>query len=363
MLSLKRAVIFLMLIFSLSNFAFSDTVLNIYRQFTEANAALQAQTGVADGASDTSDSSVATESSGNSALQEFHAAVSAFMQSQEFQVLAVQQGQMAGLVSKMQTASSPAEIDSLMISYLEQSRAVLLKNQRYILFVTLLLSALVIIVSAAVFYVILVSEKNRVAKEIFFELERERTRISFELHDTVAQEITSASLILKSGGKLQDAQELLETSQKEIRSILSALNPPALKESSIENLMGELCSSFQKSSGVECSLNITGDFSILTFSAEEKLNIFRIVQESLSNIQKHAAASSVQVIFRRNGAGKKGYVFFVCDDGRGFDALKREAQNHFGLKSIEQRVSILGGSLKITSGAQMGTTIRVEVAK
>ena len=345
---LKRTAIFLMLIFSLLNFAFSetqfsDTLLDIYKQFTEAG--------------DTS------EAGDNSALQDFNAAVSDFMHTQEFAVLSVQQGQLADLVSKMQTASSPSEINSIMISYLEQSRAVLLRNQRYILFVTLLLSVLIIIVAAAVFYVILVSEKNRIAKEILFELERERTRISFELHDTVAQEITSASLILKSGGKIEDAQKLLETSQKEIRGILSALNPPALKESSIETLMGELCSSFQKSSGVECSLNVTGDFSSLNFSAEEKLNVFRIVQEALANIQKHAKASSVQVIFRRSGAGKKGYVFFVCDDGIGFDAQKKAERNHFGLKSIEQRVSILGGSLKITSDSQNGTTIRVEVNK
>ena len=353
----NRTAIFVILILSLAHSAFADTMLDIYNQFKEEPAL---------------DATEAT-----APLENFHAAVGSFMNTQEFSVMSVQQSEMADLVSKMQTAGTGAQIDSLMISYLEQSRTVLLKNQRYILFVSLLLSALIILVSAAVFYIIMVSEKKRIAKEILLELERERTRISFELHDTVAQEITSASLILKSAEKtdgeksngspmdetLTEAQNLLENAQKEIRGILSALNPPALEESSVETLMRELCASFQKSSGVECSLNVAEDFSSLTFTADEKLNIFRIVQEALTNIQKHANATSVQVIFRLNGGGKKGYVFFVCDDGLGFNVNNGFRKKNFGLKSIEQRVSFLGGTLKILSGEQTGTTIRVEVAK
>ena len=162
---------------------------------------------------------------------------------------------------------------------------------------------LIFIIVAIIFYMTLFVEKRRIAREILLELEKERTRISFELHDTVAQEITGASLMLKSGGRTDEIIALLDNARSEIREILSALNPPALKESSIQVLISELCASFQKTSGIECKATFTDDFSAVVLSEEEKLNIFRIVQESLTNIQKHTNARTAQVIFRTSGGG------------------------------------------------------------
>src|SRR5574344_1980481 len=284
----KRFVLFILLIFS--SFAFADTVQNIYAEY---------------------------KSSGS--IQMFTQKLDAYKTTKEYSVICVQQPQMAQLVVAMSNESQPAVIDSLMIEYFEVKESVLLKNQQHILFVTILLSFLIFIIVIILFYMALVVEKQRIAREILLELEKERTRISFELHDTVAQEITGASLMLKSGGKTDEIIALLDKARSEIREILSALNPPALKESSTQVLISELCASFQKTSGIECKATFTDDFSAVVLSEEEKLNIFRIVQESLTNIRKHTKAKTAQVIFRTSSNRKKGYVFFICDDGCGFD--------------------------------------------
>ena len=332
----KRFILFILLISS--SFAFGDTVQNIYSEY---------------------------KSSGS--IQMFAQELNSYKTTNEYSVICVQQPEMAELVEAMSNEIQPAVIDSLMIEYLEVKESVLLKNQRHILFVTLLLSFLIFIIVAIIFYMVFVVEKIRIAREILLELEKERTRVSFELHDTIAQEITGASLMLKSGGKTDEIIALLDKARSEIRRILSALNPPALKESSIQVLINELCTSFQKASGIECKVNFTEDFSSIDLNEEEKLNIFRIVQESLTNIRKHAKAKTAQVIFRTSGTSKNSYVFFICDDGCGFDTARpaggKDKENHFGLKSINQRVAILGGVLKITSSPGNGTDVRVEVRK
>src|SRR5574344_2831790 len=332
----KRFAFFIVLIFS--SLAFADTVQDMYAEYKAGNSA-----------------------------ETFNRELNEYKSTREYSVISIQQPRMAELVDAMSKEKDAAAIDSLMIEYLEVKENVLLKNQQHILFVTLLLSLLIFIIVAIIFYMTLFVEKRRIAREILLELEKERTRVSFELHDTIAQEITGASLMLKSGGKTDEIIALLDKARSEIRRILSALNPPALKESSTQVLINELCTSFQKASGIECKVNFTEDFSSIDLNEEEKLNIFRIVQESLTNIRKHAKAKPAQVIFRTSGTSKNSYVFFICDDGCGFDTARpaggKDKENHFGLKSINQRVAILGGVLKITSSPGNGTDVRVEVRK
>ena len=304
-------------------------------------------------------------------LLEFARNLSEFKETQKFAMMQVQHPEMAELVLKMEASAEGdgGKIDVLANEYLIMKQNLILLNQRYILYVTLILSLIVFFSAGILFYNVLVEEKKRISAEVLSEIENERARISFELHDTVSQEISGAILQLSSERKATSALKMLENSQSEIRRILASLNPPGIKESSLVMLLQDLSASFSSSSGIECSLSFPKDLERVKFDERQKLNIFRIVQESLTNVQKHAEAESVQIIFRKSSKSEKRIVFLICDDGCGFEKAREkerlEKKNpdapHFGLKSIARRVSILGGELKITSENDLGTTIKVEM--
>ena len=116
------------------------------------------------------------------------------------------------------------------------------------------------------------------------------------------------------------------------------------------------------------------DFSV--WSAENKLHIYRIIQEALQNIQKHAHASEVTVLFRdchsENAPNKNAHLkIIITDDGIGMsnklvneinNGSFKSAQNlHFGIRNIIERVQLLGGKIKYSSEENCGTQIKVEI--
>lgn len=105
--------------------------------------------------------------------------------------------------------------------------------------------------------------------------------------------------------------------------------------------------------------NGKADTSFLT--EEENLNLFRIVQESLVNILRHADASEATVLIRNEVFDeKRGIYIFITDDGKGFDAEKPVPAGHFGLAGMNERANLIGAKLKITSEKGEGTQILVE---
>ncbi len=194
--------------------------------------------------------------------------------------------------------------------------------------------------------------------------EEERSRLSAELHDTVAQDLRAAVSLSTD----EKQKSLLLGCISEIRSICYALIPPDLTNQKLSDALQSLCKDFREEADLDFSLAmLDGAENLLDsphFSDAQKLGIYRIVQESLTNIKKHAEASEVSVIIRREQKGlDAGLHILIEDDGKGFSENPAQNQNekHFGLEGMKRRAASLGGKLTVKTEKEVGTEVKLFV--
>ena len=206
--------------------------------------------------------------------------------------------------------------------------------------------------------------------------EAERKRISQELHDSVAQSLRYVSLLAENLDDKKTAAQIIQTQNNNIDSIRRLcynLTPPAINGENlipVINLLGQKLfdpehTDFQFR--VVCEPSV--DFE--KWNDDELLNIYRIIQEGLQNIQKHARASETTVLFRKGE--NDGLKIIVTDDGCGMDEKLLNQINsgffenvedmHFGLRNIFERVKFLKGSVAYFSEENAGTRIVLEIWK
>lgn len=216
------------------------------------------------------------------------------------------------------------------------------------------------------------------ANAVFQAQEEERGRITNELHDTVAQDIRALRLKIKNG-EHDTALSLSGECIEKLRSICYNLMPPDLKlvpkQIKIEQVISFLCADFEKHSGIPCTFTAQEHLNQLS-EPKKILNFFRIIQESLTNIEKHAQASECSVMLKNGtaqtektgGFTQKTLVAYITDDGIGFDtgdfyakSYQAEKPLHFGLQSMKSRADVICAHLEITSSRDEGTEVRIEV--
>ena len=194
--------------------------------------------------------------------------------------------------------------------------------------------------------------------------EQERRRLSRELHDETGQALTSILLGLKS---IEDAQgtdrfpaalaelrEIVVATLQDVRRLAVELRPKALDDFGLVPALERLTSSFAEQTGIAAHLESRLPAARLPNEIETVL--YRVVQEALTNVVKHAQAEHVSVILH----SKPGRVAVVIeDDGRGFGAGGEP--DGIGLLGMRERVGLVGGSLAVESSSGVGTTIVVEV--
>jgi len=195
------------------------------------------------------------------------------------------------------------------------------------------------------------------------ERELERKRVARELHDELGQSLTAlrmrASLLrVQFGGanpllveSVAEMTQLVDHSIEVIRGAASALRPAAL-DMGVASALEWLVREFSRHSGIACALEV--DEEQVTLPEAAATAVFRIVQESLTNVARHAQAQNVDVRLARTAVG---YVLRVRDDGRGFDPAA--ARSSLGLVGVRERVLALGGELAVTSAPGQGTLIEV----
>ena len=195
--------------------------------------------------------------------------------------------------------------------------------------------------------------------------ELERRRLARELHDETGQALTSILLGLKAlEEKLDDAgsraaaaelRELVVTTLQDVRRLAVELRPSALDDFGLVAAVERLSASFSDQTGIEIDFETAlGDERL---PAEVETALYRIVQESLTNVVKHARARRISILLaRRNGAIKA----VIEDDGQGFDPAASPSAG-FGLVGMRERLALLGGRLEVESSGDTGTTIAAEV--
>jgi len=209
-------------------------------------------------------------------------------------------------------------------------------------------------------------------QEITIAQEEERKRISRELHDSTAQNLIAllrqlenylnekVELPTKDAKTLWSFYEQIRDISQELRSFSRDLRPPVLDDLGLLPALEWVTAEFKTEYGLEVSLEVAGSKQRLPTEAE--LLLFRIVQEALRNIAKHAQASKakVEVEFHKNKV-----AITVSDNGIGFqlpDKLDELPQmGKLGLAGIQERVQLLGGNLTLMSELGKGTTVSVEV--
>jgi len=194
--------------------------------------------------------------------------------------------------------------------------------------------------------------------------ERERQLVSYEIHDGLAQYLAGAMMHLQAcehatvseedTRELREGLRLLRAATDEARRLISGLRPPALDELGIVDAVETLVADARIDVP---QVDFTHSLPSQRLPPDLETTIFRIVQESLSNVRRHARAGSVRVGLDHDPAA--GTVRIVVqDDGVGFDPAA-VPDERFGIEGIRQRARLLGGEPTITSCAGLGTTISI----
>jgi len=203
-------------------------------------------------------------------------------------------------------------------------------------------------------------------KEVIEAGERERKRIAEDLHDSLGQMLSTARLNMAGlediiHDKDSSAPEILKTaialideSCMEARNISHNIMPGALIKLGLIPAAKELIAKINKSAQIKIELNQTGFDSRLSESYE--IAIYRIIQEVLSNIIRHAEATQVNIILLRDNNSVK---LNVCENGKGFDITQIEKSTGMGWKNIFSRVAMLNGTIKIDAEPGSGTSIDI----
>jgi len=198
--------------------------------------------------------------------------------------------------------------------------------------------------------------------------EEERKNIAREVHDELGQILTGlqmdVSMLSYKFGQdmpalrehLAGTLELVNKSLMTVRNVASALRPGSL-DMGIVFAIGGLADRFFRDSGIACEMFVRDEDMDISLSESINIALFRITQESLTNIARHAKASKVEIAIFQND---NDCVLEVRDNGRGinFAILKKET---FGLLGIRERVHMLGGELVVDSSLGIGTTIKVRI--
>lgn len=193
--------------------------------------------------------------------------------------------------------------------------------------------------------------------------EEERERIARELHDTVAQNLRYCkSLCEKNDSQvnLPKIAEMLSKALTEVRNMSYNLSPPDIAKGDFLFCVKNLCEEFSQTPGLSFRLSILENTDASFLTKDEILNLYRIIQEVLTNIVKHAKASEVVMMIRNeNGNEEKGLFIFISDDGCGFNIDKIDDKKHFGLKGMKKRADLAGAQLTIDSTTGEGTQIKL----
>ncbi|MBK3867202.1 HAMP domain-containing protein [Pseudomonas stutzeri] len=202
-------------------------------------------------------------------------------------------------------------------------------------------------------------DNDRLTQALLALQERERTRLAQALHDDLGQYlagIRARACLLRVQADKPDAvretaahleQHSLDL-QNGFRLLVRDLYPVMLDHLSLEEALGQLADQWQNSQGIECRVQLHGALPILPMDA--KLHLYRMVQEALTNVARHARATRVRVLLR---GGRNGLRLLLCDDGHG----QPPERAGVGLRSMSEHARCLGARLRVRHRPGAGWTL------
>lgn len=200
-------------------------------------------------------------------------------------------------------------------------------------------------------------------------IEDERSRLSREIHDTLAQGFTSVIALSRAASSALDRDDLAKTRERlamieatavdnlaEARIIVAELTPGHLQSRTLVEALARLADTMTRETGIQVSSSVTGEPAPLGGNAE--VVVLRGAQEALSNVRRHSGAGSAAVALNYEPTR---VALEVTDDGSGFDPTT--AQRGFGLDGLRSRATELGGEVTIDRGVPRGTRLVMELPR
>jgi two-component system sensor histidine kinase UhpB len=192
----------------------------------------------------------------------------------------------------------------------------------------------------------------------------ERGRIARELHDEIGQSFTGMMLrcetLLRRAPEdlrpaLEDLREAARDGAEDVRRIAQRLRPEALDQLGLQSALLALSNAVSDRAGIDVVRSLERD---LDLSAEQELVIYRVAQEGITNVVRHARAHRIDLTLRRDGEGG-GVVLVVADDGVGLPATAD--LNSTGIRGMRERALLVGGTLQIGRRPEGGTAVQLRL--
>jgi two-component system sensor histidine kinase UhpB len=222
-----------------------------------------------------------------------------------------------------------------------------------------------------------VSERDELRRRLMQAQEEERLRLARELHDQTGQTLTAAMLELKGleiqyteagRSRIRTLRERMEEIGKSLHRIARELRPASIDELGLNSALANYVAEWSQQFGIVADFH-RGDVDLDALTDEKRTAIYRIVQEALTNVAKHAReATSVSVLVGRSGSTLQ---LTIEDNGRGFDATapsgnsgahgglsgSQSGRRGLGVAGMRERLALIGGELEIESSSGIGTTV------
>jgi len=203
---------------------------------------------------------------------------------------------------------------------------------------------------------------RKLGAEVVYAEERERAQVARELHDSVGQTLAAASFQIaavaheigdhSASARLAGVRELLRTALEEIRNVSRSLHPRVATDLGLPTALEALGDATQQRSLVDVHVNVDIDGVVIPPALSATL--YRVAQEALRNVERHADAGRATVSLR----ARPGYVELeVNDDGRGFEGPLEKRRGESGLAAMRERLSLAGGELHIDTAGDHGTRV------
>jgi signal transduction histidine kinase len=212
-------------------------------------------------------------------------------------------------------------------------------------------------------------ELRRLSQQLVKAQEDERRSLSRELHDEVGQQITALRVEIANLGRipveeretfsshLKEAKGLAEQTMKTVRDLAMGLRPSILDDFGLGPAIEWQAREFSRRTGVPAHVEVNGSLNGLTES--DRTSLFRIVQEALTNITKHASASEIRISLT---AGDQGVMLRVEDNGKGMDPQDARGRG-LGLVGIEERAREMGAGFALQTQPGQGTALEISIPR
>ncbi len=197
------------------------------------------------------------------------------------------------------------------------------------------------------------------SKAVLQNIEAERQRIARDLHDSIGSMLSAAILLFdgveaQNTERFQKVKSILQETQREVRRIAHNITPACLQKLGLPTALMQYCNEINSAQEIFVYTTFSDRKKFTELEQDTQVNIFRISQELIQNTIKHAKASQLDLVFCHNETS----IYIIAqDNGSGSDALNSPK----ALRSIKERVKLLGGKIRVKSYLNEGTEIKIQL--